>query len=263
MDASERWSMPPPRDTRGMAVYDDDDAVSDTGTWDTNTEINTHRAPPTTVSTNVPYPTQMSRYLQRPSDSDEDESDDGVSDTGTWDTNTEITTHRAPPTTVSTNVPYSNVLPRQLRRLSGSDAGTWDTSSEVTTVTHRPPPTTVSTNVPYPTGQFSDLAPSSYPPGPFEQLKRVEQLRKQHEHHSFSDDGSDSGTWDTSSEITHANNGPATAVSQNKPYHDRPRNLRRQTSPSDAGTWDTNSVITDVKTTVSTNVGYAAERRSR
>jgi hypothetical protein len=231
VDETERWSMPPPRNTRRMSISDDD--VSDAGTWDTSTEI-THRAPPTTVSTNVPYPTQLPRQLRRLSVSDAGASDDGVSDAGTWDTNTEIT-YRTPPTTISTNMPYSSGLHRQLRRLSGSDAGTWDTSSEVTQVTHRAPPTTVSTNVPYPTGHFSDLGPSSYPPGPFEQLKRVEQLRKQHEH-SFSDDGSDSGTWDTSSEITHANNGPATAVSTNKPYHtERPRNLRRQTSPTNAG----------------------------
>jgi len=232
-----------PREARRMSI-------SDAGTWDTDSEVTTtHRAPPTTVSTNVPYPSQLPRQLRRLS----------VSDAGTWDTASEVT-HHAPPTTVSTNVPYPAEIPRQIRRLrSVSDAGTWDTSSEVT---HRPPPTTVSTNVPYPGGHAEK--------GPFERL-RME--------NSYSDDGgSDSGTWDTSSEITHANNGPATTVSTNVPYQteksakperpERPKSLRRKTSPpvSVAGTWDTASVITtndDMKTSVSKNVPYTADRRFR
>jgi hypothetical protein len=253
-------------------------SISDAGTWDTES-VFTQRAPPTTVSTNAPYPSanfSTSNVSYLPPSPRHLRRQRSVSDAGTWDTATEITTHRAPPTTVSTNVPYptnfstSDVSyippsPRHLRRLSGSDAGvsdtgTWDTATEITT--HRPPPTTVSTNVPYPSGGF---ASSVHLPGPFERLKRAQ------EQQSFSDEGSDSGTWDTSSEITHANNGPATIVSD-APYKparpekpDRPRFLRSKTSVSDAGTWDTNSVITnnDMKTTVSTNITYAAERRNR
>ncbi|KAF1830208.1 hypothetical protein BDW02DRAFT_112531 [Decorospora gaudefroyi] len=200
-------------------------SVSVAGTWDTDSEI-THHAPPTTVSTNVPYMTGLPRELRR---------ERSIPDNGTWDTSSEFS-HYVAPTTVSTNVPYMTALPRQLRRNSVSDAGTWDTSSDIT---HRGPPTTVSTNVPYMT-----------------ELPR--QLRR--------DSISDDGTWDTSSEFTHANDGPATTVSTNIPYPvERPRSLRRRKSIPDNGTWDTSSLVTneDMKTSVSTNVTYAAERLSR
>jgi serine/arginine repetitive matrix protein 2 len=253
-------------------------SIPDNGTWDTNSVFTefAHRRPPTTVSTNLPYPTEYPPELSHLGQGLRRER--SIPDNGTWDTSSVFTTltRRAPPTTVSTNIPYPTGLPRELRRSNSvSSTGTWDTNSEFTQFAHRAPPTTVSTNVPYPSGlprqlrrshsiasstgtwdTSSDFTQRAAPTTISTNAPYMSELPRQLRRDSISDDG----TWDTGSDFTHANDGPVNTASK----AERLRSLKKKRSMQSNGTWDTNSVITtndDMKTSVSTNVTYAAERR--
>jgi serine/arginine repetitive matrix protein 2 len=88
----------------------------------------------------------------------------------------------------------------------------------------------------------------------------MSQLPRQLRRDSISDDGD----WDTGSDFTHANDGPVNTPINTPAKTERPKSLRKKKSMQSNGTWDTNSVMTtndDMKTSVSTNVTYAAERR--